>query len=403
MKHEIITQHIQDCFLACAVTSTKFLRGVRDSLSMKFFTSKVTASLVRLCYDYMDEFGEAPRDHFTDLVIRNLFEYMDDDEKEEYGEYIKRISMMRGENLLNLKYMARVVSDFIRGRTFEDAAIKTAELVSGGKLDEVDGLWREALASGVALTDDVVYHLIDMTDLLERDNDRHRKIFMPTGISELNRLIRGYRRGYFITFMGPFKGCKTWAMIHLAKHALIRGAKVLHITHEMWEDELRKRYDMCLDGFVDVPEQCGRVEVRNVSYSEEEKKLIVSSREAVRPSISNVDAVEASRKKIAGFGGALAIRKFPTGTCSIGDLEACLTQLEMSGFVPDVLINDYADIMRMDKSSRGDPRAHSDAVYKGLRRIADERGMLVVTGTQVQRQAQERAIITANSVAEDIR
>ena len=403
MKHEIITQHIQDCFLAYVVTSTKFLRGVRGVLSMKFFTSRVTASLVRLCYDYLDEYGEAPGDHFSDLVIRNLFEFMDDDEKEEYSDYIERISLMGSENLPNLEYMTKVVSDFIRGRTFEEAAIKTAELVSEAKLDEVEGLWREAIASGVALTDSAVNHLVDMADLLERDSDRARRIFMPTGIDELNKLIRGYRRGYFITFMDPFKGCKTWAMIQLTKYGLIRGAKVLHVTHEMWEDELRKRYDMCLDGFVDVPEKRGVVEVRNVRYSKKRKRLIVTTGEITRPSISDVDAVEASRHKLASFGGELRIRKFPTGTCSIGDLEACLTQLEMSGFVPDILINDYADIMRMDKSSKGDARVHSDATYKGLRRIADERGILVVTGTQVQRQAQEKAIITKNAVSEDIR
>jgi len=402
MKHEIITQHIQDCFLAFAVTSTKFLRGVRDSLSMKFFTSKVTASLVRLCYDYMDEYGEAPGDHFTDLVIREQFQYMDEDEKVEYTEYIHKISMM-GKDLPNLQYMTTVVSDFIRGRTFEDAAIQTGELVSSGELDKVDALWREALATGVALTDDVVYHLVDMTDLLARDSDSDRRIFMPTGIDELNKLIHGYRRGYFITFMGPMKGGKTWAMVQLAKHALLRGAKVLHVTHEMWVDELQKRYDMCLDGFIDVPEKRGVVMVKTVRYSEKRKKLMVISDEIEAPSIRDVDAVEKSRKKIARFGGSLALRKFHNGTCSVGDLEALLTRLEMSGFVPDVLISDYADIMRMDESSRGDPRAHSDAVYKGLRRIADERGILVVTGTQVQRQAQEKAIISATAVAEDIR
>ena len=98
-------------------------------------------------------------------------------------------------------------------------------------------------------------------------------------------------------------------------------------------------------------------------------------------SVLDKSAVRKIRGNVARLGGRLIVKKYPMGTCSMDELFRYLDYLEAyENFIPDILINDYADIMKL---SEGDLRHGLNEIYIAHKGLADERSMLVVTVSQV--------------------
>jgi replicative DNA helicase len=66
----------------------------------------------------------------------------------------------------------------------------------------------------------------------------------------------------------------------------------------------------------------------------------------------------------------------------MADVDEALDDLErVEGFIPDVIITDYASIIRPEKKYN-DPRHDVDDIFKAHKRLAQTRSALVVTGAQ---------------------
>ena len=91
------------------------------------------------------------------------------------------------------------------------------------------------------------------------------------------------------------------------------------------------------------------------------------------------------------------------GSCTIGEIERYLDYLEtFKGFVPDLIINDYVEKMKLSAFSQG--RDAINEIYINLKRIADERNIAVVTASQIKTKYLESDTISeAGAAAEDAR
>jgi hypothetical protein len=208
--------------------------------------------------------------------------------------------------------------------------------------------------------------------------------------------------------MGAFKGKKSWNLIHIGKSAILQGLKVLHVSHELSLSEMEERYDMTFGSLVDGKEgprkwpldknnpigdwtvECTQLENNNllsVTFS--------------RPTIYNNAAVRKARQRVGALGGSLILKKFPSGTCSMNELENYITYLEkFENFHPDVLINDYVE--KMDLGNSDELRHRINDSYLAHKKIADDRNILVVTASQVTRNAIRAPKIRKEHFSEDI-
>lgn len=83
-------------------------------------------------------------------------------------------------------------------------------------------------------------------------------------------------------------------------------------------------------------------------------------------------------------GKKLMVDCHPTQTLTISKMNSILDEWEVSsGFVPDVVIVDYADILKDEPEwSRMDKRLREDAKYAALRKMSSDRHICLVVGTQ---------------------
>lgn len=392
-QREPITQHLIDSIVYLSITDNDFAGAVRAALPAELFSSSLVERILTLCQSYYDQHREAPQEHFQDEFARLLRSVPEEDHKL-FVDYADRVQKMRPPNR---KYVMSRVNNFIRSRALEDTAIEVARLTERGEYDQAESRMYEALHAGLRLENIGLDFLRDKFPMKRRLS--YSEPLVGTGWKTLDRQIDGgLHRGRFLVILGKYKGKKTWALCNIGQRAVLKGLVVVHLTHEMSEGEIEQRYDQMFGSLV-----CSRgAEEVNIPYYDDEAHEIKMNRIKCS-SVFDRAAVLEARRNVRRFGGRLLIKKYPMGTCSMQEVDRYLNYLEcFEGIIPDVLLNDYADIMA-PVDPRKQLRDQINETYIWHKRIADERNILVVTASQATRQAIEKERFSIKDFAEDIR
>lgn len=389
----VVSQHLQDCIARLCITDSQFLKMIRPGLPAQFLGSVVTEFVVRLCFSYYDNFDKAPNNHFFDEFQRAL-NRLKERERPRYIEYVERLREMPPPETA---YILKRVNDFVQAREFERAAIKFAELVERGKFVTAQSLMYEALRAGVGQENVGLKYLTDLSSLQTRGQGP--SILMKSGIEHFDYVFDGFSRGQLVCVLGGFKGKKSWCLCHFGCVAVLQGLNVVHITHELSLQETEERYDR---SFGSLTRSEKKRMVSTTRYDKESSSWRVEQLE--RPSMYDTQEVINTRSAVRRHGGQLIIRKYPMSSVSMTEIHRYLAYLETyERFTPDVLINDYADVMKPVNTGVGELRHQIDETYKWHKRIADERQILVLTASQAIRSAYGRRNLTVRDFAEDVR
>ena len=392
MKSNHLNIHLQDCIIHLAITSSEFLRLIRPALKPNLIGNRYSELALSSCYDYWDRFRDAPKDHFHDEFVARTSS-LPESERNMMVEYILKIRAMSKPDI---EYVLHRLNEFVRKQSLSQAAIQFAELLEQDDVSEAETLMHEALRSGIDRVNIGLDYLNAKVPL--RENKEFSRFLMNTGIKELDRIIKGFKRGQLVVWFGQMKGGKTWALGNLGKTALLHGLNVVHISHEMDEEELENRYDMSLAAAVDEDNLDSKiVEYQRLEDSEYETISVN------RPSLTQWQNMIKKRGIVKRFGGRLFIKKYPMYSADMMEIDRYLHQLERSeGLSIDVVINDYVDIMK-PMNEKEDLRHQINHSYMYHKRIADERQCLVVTASQIPKVAFDKAILGIKDAAEDVR
>jgi replicative DNA helicase len=97
--------------------------------------------------------------------------------------------------------------------------------------------------------------------------------------------------------------------------------------------------------------------------------------------------------------GRLFIKEYPTNTASIFTIRSHVERLDLKGFKPDIIIIDYADIMRSTRQF--DSLRHElKLVYEELRGFAMEYSIPVWTASQSNKEGANAEIIDMTNMSE---
>jgi len=393
MNEKVVSQHIQDCFVFLSITDVNFLKMARSAIKPSWFSSQVTEDVVRLCYAYYDQFQQAPENHLHDELVRFLHK-ADEDKRSNYYKYVERICEM---DVPNKAYVISSFSKFAQARELEESLIEARPLVERGNFDKAREILQKALKAGIS-KEEVGVKYPENWPPTYHSSTEFQEIICPTGISILDNAIGGLRRTRLVCIFAGYKVGKTWGCIHFAKEALMLGRNVLEISHEASAEEVEMRHDMMLGSL--VSEEVEK-DVEFFEYDDQGNKTGTTIE--IRDSVFNEEAVRSVRNRIQRFGGRAIIKKYPMGSCTIGEIERYLDYLEtFEHFIPDLLINDYVEKMKMPDASQG--RDQINEAYINLKRIADERKIAVVTASQIKTRYLESSNISeAGAAAEDAR
>lgn len=159
-------------------------------------------------------------------------------------------------------------------------------------------------------------------------------------------------------------------LVQIGANAMRAGKNVLHYTFELRENKVGIRYDsnFCGISATDVPTERDYVKK---TYDGMQDKL-----------------------------GRLIIKEYPTNSATVVTLRAHIEKLAITkGFIPDVIIVDYADIMRSTRQYDS-LRHEQKLVYEELRGLGMELGLPIWTASQSNRDSTDSDVVGLDKISE---
>jgi replicative DNA helicase len=141
---------------------------------------------------------------------------------------------------------------------------------------------------------------------------------------------------------------------------------VVHYTLELRDTVIANRYDSCITG---------------IPLDE-----LMDRKPEIREMINDCD-------------GTLIVKEYPTKTATTNTIRAHIEKLKQQGIIPDMIIVDYADLLRT-LSTRREKREELESIYEELRAIMMENNVVGWTASQTNRTGLQAEIITMQSISE---
>jgi|TARA_R100000027_G_scaffold66297_1_gene61997 replicative DNA helicase len=350
--------NFQSKLITSLLVDNKFTKQIIDILEIGYFDSDSNKFLVKSVKDYFTKYKNTP----TMEALKVLVDDVDNDVLK-----TSIIDSLRGawqhRESPDLEFIKEKSLEFCKNQVVKSAIMESVELLETQKYDEIKTIIDKAMTAGVER--DIGHEYI--TGFEERMNQQARNT-LPTQWDSVNDLMDGGLAGGELgVVVAPAGIGKSWTLQALGAHAVKKGLTVIHYTLELNAQYVGLRYDTIVSG-----QPTG-----NLQYYKEEVL-----------------------KKIGQLKGELIIKYYPTRTASVNTLTAHLQQCELQGIKPDMVIVDYADIMKSTQNFN-EKRHQIGHVYEELRGMAGEFDIPIWTASQANRSSLEEDVIDASKVSED--
>lgn len=381
---------LQENLLVLLCFSVKSASLIRNSIPLPLYSSQLYREVAARVYDYLDQYKTPPADHLPDLFSAEL----GGNDARQYGELFEALYAQKPK--ANEDYILGQLESFVRQQSLKSSIINASDAIQDGDLDRAEEQLQLGLKTRLSLFSPGTT-LADGIRLAF--SHQVRKDIVSTGVKELDNWSLGPARGELHLFIAPPKRGKTWWLVNMAKRCLLQRLRIVYITLEISEAQIAQRM---IQSLFSVLRRKARVPVTRLR-SDDLGRLLRFEQEMIsgRMSLDDVTSRPKIEKKLGQLHGRnnLIIKAFPTGALSVSALRGYLDMLERSsGFVPDMVVIDYPDLMKVDTKNY---RVDLGALYRDLRGIAVERNVGVITASQSNRAGATAKLITDTHAAED--
>jgi replicative DNA helicase len=347
------------------LTDKTWAMQMTEVMTPEFFELKYLRFLTDRYFQYFLKYKDFPTLNLLITIVKeDLSQGNDTILRDQIVEFLHR--MKTNPDVSDLQYVKEKSLDFCKRQAFKGALTKAVELIETEQFDGVVNIMKEAVGAGLPAS---IGH--DFFKDIEARFTRQRRFTITTGINQLDRkdvLNGGLGKGELGVVVAPTGVGKSHYLVSMGAAALKMGYNVVHYTFELSETVVGTRYDshLCRISATDVPD----------------------SRDLVIEEYSQMKDL-----------GRLIIKEYPTGSASITTLRNHIEKLLLKGIKPDILVIDYADIMR--SSRKYDSMRHElKLIYEELRALAVDFQVPIWTASQANRDASNSEVVGLENMSE---
>lgn len=354
----------QEKIIQALLVDKQFAEQMLEVMNVEYFELKHLQYLAGKYFTYSKKYKDFPTLNLLVTIIKDdLKNGSDIILRDQIIELLQRIKSNPDSG--DLPYIKEKSLDFCRKQALKSALEKAVDLVSTEKYESIVEVIRNAVSVG---TTPSVGH--DFVNDFESRFIKTKREAVPTGIEQLDKkdiLQGGLGRGELGCVSAATGVGKSHFLVNLGCNAMRAGKNVLHYTFELSETAVAIRYDSNL---CDV----------NSNEVLDKKQEIIKKYSEIKL-------------------GRLFIKEHPTSTCTVHMIRNHVEKLSLKGFIPDVILIDYADIMR--SSRQFDSLRHElKLIYEELRGLASELQLPIWTASQTNRDASNSEIVGLESMSE---
>jgi replicative DNA helicase len=442
------------------ITSTDYLKQIRSEWNDLYIESPMAKRLSSWCWEYFNKYDKAPGRNIegiyfhkikTGKIAKNVAEEIEQ-------EILPKLSQEYEAAGLNVEYLLDQTHKYFKERKLLLHSDAIQALITEGSLEEA-----EVLASDYKPTTDGSRTDLELCSEIILDRIDHAFNHQGEVLIKYRNSLGEFWndqlvRGGFVALMASEKRGKTFWLLDMAMTACAQGRKVVFFqAGDMTEAQQIKRMCVylaqksdnrkyCGEHFepvmdcihnqtnnCDKEERCcttgvfegrleedvkGRIHIDElIEVFESHKKYKpctecedyrhthwgvpwIKKIKEVEP-LSAKEARQAAREFFLKSGRSFKLSSHSNGTLTIKHMKALLSVWEkQDGFVPDIIIVDYADIL---EDPTKEFRHKQNEIWKGLRSMSQEYNCLVVTVTQADAKSYEADRLKLKNFSEDKR
>lgn len=397
------------------ILSEKFLKGISGIFdeAKKCFATEHTKTVAQWSWDYYVKYKKAPVED-----IKNIYEVekekLSDDNKRSIELFLESISEeYRRTRKFNDEYALDIAEEYFKYRSLTNLKSDLAKNLSVNNIEIAENLVEQ-------YTSKIAMKTVSWVDPLSEERIRNLfdyeekdKLFKLPG--KLGDIIGSFEREFLVAIVGKPGIGKTWMLLFIALHALVKGHNVLFVNLELSARQLEKRiyqfftarptkktkeveipvFDCTLnqDNSCRRDERTSHVKIGEKGYlpcdkCREDKTLWqreVYFKAIRRREISQNNVLAKIKNLLAHrllWGGQIRTLTYPSGALTVGELRRQISLLvDYEGFIPDLIVTDYADKFK-SHLSKDQYRFQIKEIWEGHKAIAQEYHCVVATASQ---------------------
>jgi replicative DNA helicase len=342
--------------ITSVLTDRAFCTKIFDILKPDYFDNDSMQWIIKNTFSYYLEYKTVPS---LDVFKEKLEQETDDVIKREIAKCLRDAYNYVDSD--DLTYVKDATLKFCKDRELKNAILESADLLKFSKYDEIKNIIDKALQKGLDTNIGLEYEIN-----VERRYAENKRNPIPTGWDVIDELTKGgLGPGELgIVAAGPGLG-KSWLLTSIGANAMKLGKTVIHYTLELNEDYVGLRYDAIVTG----------ISLDNLEY--------------------NVATVKEKIKKLPG---RLIVKWYPTKSASLITLKAHLDKIIMLGQKPDMIIIDYADLLKSTSRSK-ERHEQLENLYEEIRGLAGEYWVPVWSASQIGRSGSGDDTVEGDKIA----
>jgi hypothetical protein len=345
--------------IAALMSDRIFLQQIHDILDPNYFSSDGAKWLVGQVLEYFVKYKTPPTLDVFKISLDNVeSDLLKTTVKQALKEVLTHLSGA------DQSYVKDQTINFCKNQKLRQAILDSVEMLKVSNYDGIKLRIDDAMKAG---TDRNIGH--EYAEHIEERFAQATRKTSPTPWEPINDITDGgIGAGELAVFVAPAGIGKSMALVNVAAHAIKEGKTVFYYTLELNEAYVGARFDSFYTG---VPSS-------ELKHHKEEVE-----------------------KYVRNLPGKLVVKYYPTKTATINTITAHLEKSAMQGYKPDMVIVDYADLLR-DVSNKSSAR-HDQVlgnIYEDLRGVAGSYQIPIYTASQANRSALEQEIIEADKIAE---
>lgn len=377
------------------------LGRISDIWDKPLFRSKWSNLVGQWCVDYWRQYGKPPM-----RQIESLFEHWANKTREkETVEIVERFLTSLSDDYKKLK--KEVNSDYVidcAGRHFQQVKLERLKdeieaHLAAGDVDKaqiaVDKHGKLEMGVGEAI--DVLRNAAAIEDAFA--NKAESLVRYPEPLDAF--FGENLARESLVAFEAVEKAGKTWALLDLAWRAMLQRRRVAFFeVGDMTQRQIMRRFMVRAAKQPIYPRKIlWPTSVTKDGQVEHEVKDFTKPLDWRKAQEACAKIVSSKLRSDDAF---LRLSCHPNSTITVKGIENQLDRWEREGWLADIVIIDYADILA-PPPGYVDSREAVNATWKQLSALRQKRHCLVVTATQAKATAYKAKILTKEHFSEDKR
>lgn len=362
------------------------------------FTVPLANRVFRWCHQhyrrYRKAIGRGIKAHCDEWSLT----HKNDQEKEQVNQYLERLNndYARLKKAINPAYLTDLASRQFRENRLRRLRDRLTAELDARRLDEAETAVTRYATVDLAAASGTDLFLDPAAMLRTYAKDTSEPLITyPGGLGEFfgNTLCRDH----FVAMMAPEKGFKSWMLLDIAYRAMLARRRVAYFqAGDLSEAQINDRFlvravgapsfSTAEDGVTWPCKVRWPVSIDPPGPGEDHARVKFKAEKFAKPFHAEVgwevklkDRLEKLTRSRRSF---FKLQCHPTRTISAAGIRAAVDAYVLSGWVPDVVVIDYADILApIDK--REDPIHQIKTTWEELRKLNQAYHCLLVTATQV--------------------